>query len=90
MSRKTKPSGRDRLFIGVYPEGIVYADRATDVHGDYRRLAFLPYGKLALDVTPDCPAELRAMIEADAATVIARRGERFEISACGQYVILGE
>ena len=90
MSRKPKPTGPDRLFIGVYPEWIVYADRATEVHGDYRRLAFLPYRELALDVKPDCPAELRAMIEAHAATVIARRGERFDTSTCGQYVTLGE
>ena len=90
MSKKPKPSGRDRLFIGVYPTGLVYADRAVEVHGDYKRLAFLPYRELVLKVEPDCPAELRAMIEADAATVIARRGERFDTSACGQHVTLGE
>lgn len=82
------PSGR--LFAGTYPTGIVYADRAQEVDGDYKRIAFLPYGSLRLQWSAgSIPAELRAEVEADAAAIIARRGQPFEISSSGQTVILG-
>lgn len=41
---------RDRLFSGVYPCGIVYADRYREKGGDYARLAFLPYDTLQLSM----------------------------------------
>lgn len=78
-----------RLFIGVFPCGLSYADRWTEQHGDYKRLAFLPYSTLVLQVEPDCPPDLRTEIETDAATIIARRGQPFQVSACGQTVTLG-
>ena len=80
----------ERLFIGIYPCGISYADRSREEHGDYKKLAFLPYSTLALDVRPDCPPDLRQTIEADAATIIARKGEPYQVSTCGQTVILGQ
>ena len=83
------PQGR-RLFIGVFPGGLSYADRWTEQHGDYKRLAFLPYSTLALQVEPDCPPDLRQEIESHAATIIARRGQPFQVSACGQTVTLGQ
>jgi hypothetical protein len=79
----------DRLFIGVFPAGISYADRHREEHGDYAKLAFLPYDTLQLKVYDGCPAELRTEIEADAATIQARRGEQFQVSSCAQYVTLG-
>lgn len=79
-----------RLFIGVYPCGLVYADRSRERHGDYVRLAFLPYASLVLQIAPDCPTSLRAEIEADARAMQAKRGERYEVSASGQTVILGD
>ena len=79
----------DRLFCGVYPGGIVYADRGREVSGDYARLGFLSFRSLVLEVAPDCPADLRARIIEAAAPIIARRGESFPISACGQCVRLG-
>lgn len=51
-----------RLFIGSYPAGVVFADRARSKGGDYARLAFMPYDTLRLEVKPDCPPELEAMI----------------------------
>jgi hypothetical protein len=78
-----------RLFIGIFPGGISYADRAREEHSDYKRLAFLPYRELELKVEDDCPDALRTLIEADAAKIIARRGEDFRISYCGQTVRLG-
>lgn len=79
----------DRLFIGVYPGGISYADRHREKDGDFARLAFLAYDTLQLKVEQDCPPDLRKRIEADAASVQARRGEMFQISTCGQTVMLG-
>lgn len=79
----------DRLFIGVFPAGLVYADRHRQEGGDYKRLAFLSYRTLRLTVEADCPADLRAEIEADAKAMQARRGEAYQVSATGQTVILG-
>ena len=78
-----------RLFIGVFPCGISYADRHHEEHGDYKSLAFLPYGSLILEFRKGCPAELRAEITADAAAIQARKGEQYQVSTCGQTVLLG-
>lgn len=45
----------DRLFIGWYPGGIVYADRKRERHGDYAPLAFLAYDTLELSVEKELP-----------------------------------
>ena len=84
---------QNRIFIGIFPGGIRYADRHVEEHGDYKKLAFLPYDTLELDIQADCPAELISEIVQDAAKVQARRGESAPISACGgggQSVILGK
>jgi hypothetical protein len=85
----TKNDPSKRVFCGVYPCGLSYVDRAVERHGDYKRLAFLLYRSLILDVERDCPPELAAWIKQDAAKVQARRGEPFEVSTCGQTVRLG-
>ncbi len=79
----------NRIFAGVYPTGILYADREREEHGDYARLGFLPFDTLDLQIDARCPAHLRADIEADAAPIIARRGETYQISTSGQTVTLG-
>lgn len=79
----------DRLFAGIYPCGVVYADKAREKCGDYARAAFLSFSSLELTFERDCPKALRAQIEADAAKIQAKRGERFSISACDQFVVLG-
>ncbi len=83
--------GENRLFIGCFPCGLVYADRAIEEHGDYRRVGFLSYKTLVF-VQGSAKADPRLLAEAmkHAKTIQAMRGERFEISGCGQYVILGE
>ena len=78
-----------RLFAGVYPCGVVYADKQREKGGDYARCAFLSYSSLQLQIERDCPAVLRDEIIKDAAAIQARRGERFSISSCGQSVVLG-
>lgn len=79
---------RDRLFIGIFPTGISYADRATEEHGDYAKVAFLSYESLELEIRrPRSP--LLPLIREDAARMQARRGEDFQVSTAGQTVRLG-
>lgn len=78
-----------RLFSGIYPSGIVYADRFNERGGDYKRLAFLPFATLDLKLEHDCPPSLRAEIERDAAVIQAKRGEAFQVSTSGQTITLG-
>lgn len=56
----------DRLFIGMYPEGIVYADRGREEHGDYMRVAFLPYSTLKLEVNEAADPDLITKAKTDA------------------------
>lgn len=77
---KTKMTVAERVFSGCFPTGIVYADRARERHGDWVRLAYLNYGSLELELERDCPGELRAHIEQDAASIQARAGERYPIA----------
>src|SRR4051812_49130421 len=42
----TRKQNAERLFIGLLPCGVVYADRLQEVERDYKRLAFLPYDTL--------------------------------------------
>lgn len=78
-----------RLFIGTFPAGIVYADRRREEHGDYQRVAFLPYSTLELETNPKAHKQLARQVAEHAATIQARRGEQFQISTCGQTVTLG-
>jgi hypothetical protein len=87
---QNKLNSKERLFIGVYPGGIVYADRSIEVQGDYKRLAFLPYHSLLLEwASNDCPSDVRHIIENDAAKIVAMRGQYYPVSASGQTVLLG-
>ncbi len=79
----------DPLFSGIFPCGIVYADRTRERHGDYVRLAFLPFKTLELDLEADCPPALVARIRSDAAVIQARKGQEFQVSTCQQTVTLG-
>lgn len=79
----------DNLFIAVHTTGLVYCDKAREQHGDYLAVAYLSYTTLALEWRSDCAPEMRQAIEKHASSMQARRGERFQISTCGQYVTLG-
>jgi hypothetical protein len=87
--RRAHNSTDQRIFAGIYPTGIVYADRKRERGGDYARLAFLSFDTLELDIEPDCPRTLRQQIIEDAARIQARKGEDFQISQAGQTVLLG-
>jgi len=91
-SRVHATKKKDRLFIGVFPTGIRYADRSRERDGDYLKLAFLPFSTLELEwheSEAKVPADLRAAIRADAKRVIAKRGQEYPVSASGQTVTLG-
>lgn len=80
-----------RLFVGVYPTGIVYADRQRERHGDYLRLAFPPFRTLELEWESDVlvPLGLSEEIIRHARHLQVRRGEAYEVSSSGQKVLLG-
>lgn len=79
------------ILIGGYSEGIVYADKRVEEDGDYKRLAFLPYDTLELEFRGECCSkETKEFIRRKAEEIIKRRGERYEITTSGQWVILGE
>jgi hypothetical protein len=77
-----------RIFSGVFPCGISYADREREEHGDYKRLAFLPFDTLQLEIEKSCPPAMAAEIRADAAANF-RPGQVFQVSGAGQTVTLG-
>ena len=79
-----------RLFIGIYPCGIVYADKFREKDNDYRRCCFLPYSTLEPEFERDCPAELRAGIMEDVKRMQSKRGQLFRTATTGDsYVMLG-
>lgn len=80
----------DRIFAGLYPCGIVYADREREVHGDYKRLAFLSYSTLELEIERSCDPVLAEYIRQDAANYQTRAGEHLQVSTSGQTVLLGK
>lgn len=82
-------SALDRILICVHATGLGYYDRTREVDGDYKRLGFMPFDTLDLEVEPDCPSGCRQIIEQDAAKLQARDGEQYAVSACGQTVELG-
>lgn len=85
---KTATDLRSRLFAGVFPAGIGYCDTSKEEDGDFLSVAFLPFASLELDVRrPRSP--LLPLIREDAAKIIARRGEQYQVSTCGQTVLLG-
>jgi len=86
---RTKKTVEERLWSGLFPAGIVYCDRTQERHGDFRKLAFLSYRTLELELEKDCPRDMAEAIKLDAAKIQARRGELFQVSACGQTVRLG-
>lgn len=78
----------DRWFCGMYPCGLVYADRGIEEHGDYKRVAFLSYRTLVLEID-DPSSPLLERVRADAAAVQARRGQPYQVAG-NMTITLGE
>ena len=85
----TRSSPSPRLFIGIYPTGIVYADRHVIEDGDYRTLAKLDFSHLRLWIAANVPDELLDVIRADAHPIMHRRGQPYPLSSSGQTITLG-
>jgi hypothetical protein len=86
---RRNPSSQ-RLFMGITPTGISYADRQRERDGDYMKVAFLPFTSLRLQWEPgNHPPELIQAIREDSDRIIAMRGQPYEVSSSGQTVILG-
>lgn len=75
------------LFIGKFPEGLVYADKSKR---NYPTCAFLSYRTLELKIEKNCPERLKKQIEIHAEEMRLKKGQKFPRSYCGQYIILGE
>lgn len=82
-------NNNERIFSGVYPTGIVWADRYTEKNGDYKRLAYLNFGTLILEIENDCPNNLILSIESDAKEIQDKKGQEYQISTSGQTITLG-
>lgn len=83
------PPLKDRIFVGVFPTGIAYADRQVERDGDYKPLGFLSFSTLNLTVRTDCPPVMAAWIKIDARAIQARRGEQYPVDCCSHTVRLG-
>ncbi|MCK9442549.1 MAG: hypothetical protein M0Q13_14160 [Methanothrix sp.] len=77
------------LFSAIFSTGIGYADRTREENGDYKKLAFLSFRTLELEFYGKVPEELRKLIVEDANAIQVRKGEEYQVSACGQTITLG-
>ncbi|HRH47080.1 MAG TPA: hypothetical protein PKY82_35870 [Pyrinomonadaceae bacterium] len=83
-----KLSPAERLFVGFFAGGISFADTSKEVAGDYKKIAFLPYGTLELSVhSPH--SDLLPLVLEKAHSFQNRKGETLQISTTGQTVKLG-
>ena len=66
-------------IVGQYcfPTGLIYADRTRDDPRtqDYKRLAYLNYASLQLDIEPDCKGELADYVKTEAAKIQRNHAE---------------
>lgn len=91
-----KTTTNERLFIGCYPTGLVYADRKREKDGDYVRLAYLNYGTLVLEFDKGILIGYRKIdpvlireVERHALYMQSLRGQKFAIAG-NATVILGD
>jgi hypothetical protein len=70
------------LFIGVFTTGLVYADKSKIINGDYKTIAYLPYGTLELHIRDEKSSLLPAILK-DVEEMKAKKGEKFRISTFG-------
>ena len=70
---------RSRLFCGCFPTGWSWCDMAIEENGDYKKIAYMSYRKLELEVyAPNSP--LLPLIRKDAAELQAKRGQEYAIA----------
>jgi hypothetical protein len=93
---QTEGTAQERLFIGITPTGIKYADREVEDQGDYKVVAFLPFDTLKAELrTQDkayiasLPPAFKARVNEDVKAMRAKAGQEFAIDASGHTVRLG-
>ncbi len=78
-------------IVGQYcfPTGLVYADKTREdpSTNDYKRLGYLNYATLILELEPDCKADLAEYVRTEAALIQAMRGQLFSIAGNMQVVL---
>lgn len=79
----------ERLFIGFFAAGVVYADRAREARGDFARVGFLSYATLELQIEVGAPRVLIKLVHEHARGLKARRGQTLQVTTSGQTVMLG-
>jgi len=89
LTIKDEVAFKERIFRGVSPCGIVWADKYKEECGDYKRIAFLSFATLKLEIKDDCPKKLIDFIKSDAKSIQDKKGEEYQISQCGQTITLG-
>lgn len=77
-----------RLFVGKYPNALVYGDMAREKNGDFLRVANLYYSDLTVKIYEE-KSPLLPMVLADIERVQAMKGQQYQVSASGQTVLLG-
>lgn len=89
VAAQKKTYTKDDLFIGNFPTGLVYANKAKEIAGDYQRLAYLNYRTLQLEIEKACPAELLVHIKSHHAEIMKLRHTVYPIAGNMQ-VVLGD
>ncbi len=83
----TRDREEPRIFVCIYPCGIVFADRFRKRHGEHVQLAFLPYTTLVLEFEKACDSALRLEIEASVRAMNLKAGDRFRIAGNCEIVL---
>jgi len=77
----------DALFCCCMPCGFTWCDRTKEQHGDYKRIAFLPYDTMRLEI--HSPRNfLISRVKEDAARLIALIGTPYAVAG-NSTIILG-
>jgi hypothetical protein len=83
-----KQSNEATLFIGIHSTCVCYCDKSKEEDGDFKTIARLFFDALELKIY-EPQSILLPKIREHAAEIQARKGQEFQVSGCGQTVILG-
>jgi hypothetical protein len=81
---------KEALFCGAYSTGIFYADKRKEINGDYMTIGRIYYSDLNWKINDNCSADIRSFVQADIDKILSMKGQEYQVSSCGQTVILGE
>lgn len=87
--RQEKKSDGSEIFSCIMATGFWWSDKSREEHGDYAKLAFLPFSNLELEFFSACTPSQKEIILKSAKKYQDLRGEKYQISTAGQMVTLG-